>query len=234
MPVGKRIYLKRKMPDPAIIKKFQNLPASDVADCMERDSAMHPRIKLMSKPKSEMAGPAFTVHTRAGDNLGVFAALRYCQAGDVLVIDDEGDNTRSLVGDVLMSYLEKQKHIAGIVVDGPIRDFDNLQNWSLPIYARSNTPGGPYRDGPFEVNVPVACGNVSVNPGDIILGDADGVICIPRQDAADILPRAETFHQENDAKQTAFSKGEADLSWVDQSLKDKRFEIINDIYHPDR
>lgn len=232
MPVGKRIYLKRKMPDPKLIAAFRQIPASNTADCMERNSAMNPRIKLMSKPKQEMCGPAFTVHTRAGDNLAIYAALRFCQAGDVIVIDDEGDNTRSLIGEVMMSYLRDQKKIAGIVIDGPIRDIDNLRNWELPIYATSTTPGGPYKDGPGEVNVSVSCANVSVNPGDLILGDADGVICIPRQDAAQILPQAQAFHQQDEAKQVAFSQGKADLSWVDQSLKDKKFEVIDDVYRP--
>lgn len=232
MPVGKRIYLKRELPDPKVVAAFRKLPASNVADCMERNSAMHPRIRLMSKPSQEMAGPAFTVHNRAGDNLAIYAALRFCHEGDVIVITNEGDNTRSLIGEVMMSYLRDQKKIAGIVIDGPIRDIDNLANWDLPIYARDTTPGGPYKEGPGEINVSVSCGNVSVNPGDIILGDPDGVICIPRQDAPTLLPLAQDFHEKDDKKLLAFSQGSADLSWVDQSLKDKGFDIIDDVYHP--
>lgn len=232
MPVGKRIYLKRQMPDPKVVAGFKKIPASNTADCMERNCAMNPRIKLMSNPDEEMVGPAFTVHTRAGDNLAIYAALKYCQSGDVIVIDDEGDNTRSLIGEVMMSYLRDQKKIAGIVIGGPIRDIDNLRNWKLPIYATSTTPGGPYKEGPGEINVPVACGNVSVNPGDVILGDADGVICIPRKDAPEILPKAQAFHEQDEAKAIAFSKGEVDLSWVDKSLADKGFDIIDDVYRP--
>ncbi|MGQ5709506.1 RraA family protein [Lactobacillus sp. PSON] len=232
MPIGKRIYLQRELPDPALVAEFKKLPASNVADCMERNSAMHPRIKLMSKPTAEMAGAAFTVHNRAGDNLAIYAALRFCHEGDVLVISNEGDNTRSLIGEVMMSYLRDQKKIAGIVIDGPIRDIDNLHNWDLPIYARDTTPGGPYKEGPGEINTPISCGNVSVNPGDIILGDSDGVICIPRRDASDLLPKAQAFHKKDDEKLVAFSQGAVDLSWVDKSLKDKGFDIIDDIYRP--
>ena len=221
MAVGKRIFLKRNLPDPEVVKGFSKIPASNTADCMERNCAMNPRVKLMSNPDHEMVGPAFTVHTRAGDNLAIYAALRYCQEGDVIVIDDEGDNTRSLIGE-----------IAGIVIDGPIRDIDNLQTWNLPIYARSTTPGGPYKEGPGELNVPVSCGNVSVNPGDIILGDSDGVICIPRKDAPDILPKAQEFHKKDNEKAIAFSRGEVDLSWVDETLEEKNFEIIDDVYRP--
>ena len=232
MPVGKRIYLKRKLPDPELVKGFEGIPASNVADCMERNCAMNPRIRLMSSPDHEMVGPAFTVHTRAGDNLAIYAALRFCHEGDVVVIDNEGDTTRSLIGEVMMSYLRDQKKIAGIVIDGPIRDIDNLQNWKLPIYATSTTPGGPYKEGPGELNVPVSCGNVSVNPGDVILGDPDGVICIPRKDAPEILPKAQAFHKKDDEKAVLFSQGKVDLSWADDSLKNKGFDIIDDIYRP--
>ncbi|BAQ57207.1 RraA family protein [Lactobacillus acetotolerans] len=232
MQVGKRIYLKREMPDLKVVKSFAKLPASNVADCMERSNAMNPRIQLMSNPDQEMCGPAFTVHTRAGDNLAIYAALKYCHPGDVVVINDEGDDTRAVIGEVMMTWLRDQRHVAGVVVDGPMRDIDSLQNWKLPIYATGTTPGGPYKEGPGEVNVPVACGNISVYPGDIILGDPDGVISIPRKEAAELLPKAQAFHKKDDAKAAAFSKGTADLAWVDDALKDKGFNVIDDIYRP--
>ncbi len=140
MQVGKRIYLKREMPDLKVVKSFAKLPASNVADCMERSNAMNPRIQLMSNPDQEMCGPAFTAHTRAGDNLAIYAALKYCHPGDVVVINDEGDDTRAVIGEVMMTWLRDQRHVAGVVVDGPMRDIDSLQNWKLPIYATGTTP----------------------------------------------------------------------------------------------
>ena len=233
MPVGKRIYLQREMPDPEIVEQFKTIPASNTADCMERSCAMHPRIHLVSKPKNPiMAGPAYTVKGRAGDNLALHAALNLCHEGDIIVVSNEGDETRSLIGAVMMTWLFYYKKAAGLVIDGPIRDIDEIGEWEFPVYCTGTTPGGPYKEGPGEVNVPIACGNISVNPGDIILGDPDGVIVIPRQDAPAILEAAKKF-QANDQKKESLSKdGSVDRSWVERSLQEKGFEIIDDIYRP--
>ena len=117
MAVGKRIYLKRDMPDPEIMEQFKEIPASNTADVMGRSCAMNPRIHLVSKPKAQMmVGPAYTVKCRAGDNLLLHAALNYCQEGDVLVVSNEEDDTRALIGEVMMAYLKYTKKIAGIIL----------------------------------------------------------------------------------------------------------------------
>ena len=127
MSVGKRIYLQRELPDMKLVEEFKNIPASNTADVMGRNSAMNPRIHLVSKPKAQMmAGPAYTVKCRAGDNLALHAALNFCQEGDVLVVSNEEDNTRALMGEIMMAYLCYTKKIAGIVLDGPIRDIDDV------------------------------------------------------------------------------------------------------------
>ncbi|MBA1394979.1 RraA family protein, partial [Lactobacillus sp. XV13L] len=146
------------------------------------------------KPQREMSGPAFTVHNRPGDNLTIYAALKYCHAGDVIVIDNAGDNTRAVIGEVMLTWLRDQRHVAGVVVDGPMRDIDSLQDWDLPIYAVSTTPNGPYKEGPGELNVPVSCGGITVNPGDLIVGDADGVVRVAREQAAALLPTVQEYN----------------------------------------
>jgi len=189
MAVGKRIYLKRHMPDPAIIEQFKTIPASNTCDVMGRNAAMNPRIRLMSSPKEQMmVGAALTVKARGGDNLALHAALNMATEGDVLVVSNEEENTRALMGEIMMAYLRYTKKAAGIVLDGPIRDIDEIGKWDFPVYATGTTPGGPYKDGPGEVNVPISCGGVTVNPGDIILADPDGIIVIPRKDAALVKP----------------------------------------------
>ena len=232
MSVGKRIYLQRELPDPEITAQFKDIPASNTADCMERNSAMHPRIRLVSSPKGQMAGPAFTVKGRAGDNLALHAALTFCHEGDVIVVSNEGDETRSLIGAVMMAWLYYTKKVAGIVIDGPIRDIDEIAGWDFPVYCTGTTPGGPYKEGPGEINVPIACGNISVNPGDIVLGDPDGVIVIPRKDAAQVLEAAKRFREADRKKFLASKAGTADRSWVEKSLEAKGFEIIDSIYRP--
>lgn len=194
MSVGKRIYLQREMPDLEVMKQFRTIPASNTADVMGRSCAMNPRIHLVSSPKAQMAvGPAYTVKCRAGDNLTLHAALNLCHEGDFLVVSNEEDDTRAILGEVMMAYLHYTKKVAGIVVDGPIRDIDEISKWDFPVYCTGTTPGGPYKEGPGEINVPISCGGINVNPGDIILADPDGVIAIPRNDAATVLEDAKKF-----------------------------------------
>ena len=231
MSVGKRIYLKRELPDPELVEQFKSVPASNVGDVMARNCAMNPRIRLVSSPKAQMmAGPAFTVKGRAGDNLALHAALNLVSEGDVLIVSNEEDNTRALIGEVMMAYLYHTKKIAGIILDGPIRDIDEIGQWDFPVYCTGTTPGGPYKEGPGELNVPVSCGGISVNPGDIILGDPDGVIVIPRKDAAEILKDAKEFQAADEKKLEASKNGSANRSWVDKALADRGFEIIDDVY----
>lgn len=233
MSVGKRIYLKREMPNPEIMNQFKTIPASNTADCMGRSCAMNPRIHLVSNPKAQMmVGPAFTVKCRAGDNLALHAALNLCSEGDVLVVSNEEDDTRALMGEVMMAYLYLQKKVAGIVLDGPIRDIDEIGKWDFPVYCTGTTPGGPYKEGPGEVNVPISCGGISVNPGDIILADPDGVICIPRKDAAVILEDAKKFQTADEGKLAKTKEGTINRSWVDKALETKEFEIIDEVYNP--
>ena len=231
MSVGKRIYLKREMPNPEIMAQFKTIPASNTADVMNRSCAMNPRIRLVSQPRDQMmVGPAFTVKSRAGDNLTLHAALNLCGEGDVLVVSNEEDTTRALMGEVMMAYLRYTKKVAGIILDGPIRDIDEIGKWDFPVYCTGTTPGGPYKEGPGEINVPISCGGISVNPGDIILADPDGVIVIPRQDAAVILEEAKKFQAADEKKLEAAKNGAANRAWVEKALEEKGFEIIDDIY----
>ena len=231
MSVGKRIYLQRELPDMKLVEEFKNIPASNTADVMGRNSAMNPRIHLVSKPKAQMmAGPAYTVKCRAGDNLALHAALNFCQEGDVLVVSNEEDNTRALMGEIMMAYLCYTKKIAGIVLDGPIRDIDEIGNWDFPVYCTGTTPGGPYKEGPGEINVPIACGGISVHPGDIIVADADGIIVVPLKDAPEVLEAAKKFHEQDAAKVEAARNGTSNRAWVRKKLEEKKTEFIDGMY----
>ena len=231
MAVGKRIYLKRKMPDHEVMMQFKEIPASNVADVMERSCAMNPRIRLVSSPKAQMmVGPALTIKARSGDNLALHAAIDMAQEGDVLVVSNVGDNTRALMGEIMMALLYHTKKAAGIILDGPIRDIDEIGKWDFPVYATGTTPGGPYKEGPGEVNVPISCGEISVNPGDIILADPDGIIVIPRKDAPQILEDAKKFQAADETKLAAAKNGTSKREWVKKSLEAKGFEFIDDAY----
>ena len=231
MAVGRRVFLKRELPDRAVVEAFKTIPAANAADCMERSCGMDPRIRLMSRPKAPIScGAAFTVKCRAGDNLGIHAAMRYVGEGDYLVVSNEGDTYRSLIGEIMMTYLYKYKRIAGIILDGPIRDIASLGDWDFPIYATGTNPAGPYKEGPFELNVPISCGGISVDPGDVILADRDGVIVIPRRDAPGVLEAARAFMVKDKNKIPAAAEGKKDFTWLDKALEAKGYEIVDGYY----
>lgn len=120
--------------------------------------------------------------------------------------------------------------LAGMVLDGPMRDVENIYGMGVPMYATGSTPGGPYKEGPGEVNVPIACGGIHVYPGDIVVGDSDGVIVIPKNDAERLLEEAKKFNTNDRMKLKAAADGSADRSWVEKSLLAKGCEIIEDAY----
>ena len=231
MAIGNRIYLKRNLPEQEILTEFENYSTANVADCMNRLCAMNPRIKLISKPtQKSVCAPAYTVKVRAGDNLALHVALTYCGEGDMIVVSNEEECTRALIGEIMMTFLRYTKKVAGIIVDGPIRDVGELGEWDFPIYCTGTTPNGPFKDGPGEVNVPVSCGGIVVAPGDVILADADGVVVIPLKDAKSILPKVKEYAQKDQAKVVSARQGKAKREWVDKLIVDKNFEIIDDVY----
>ena len=230
MSVGNRIFTKRQMPDKTLIERLAQIPAANIADTMGRSCAMHPRIRLMSGFSGIFAGPALTVKVRAGDNLFIHQALDMAEPGDVIVVSNEEDQRRSLMGEIMFTYAMNQRRLGGLVLDGPVRDVDALRAMPLPVYATGSTPGGPYKEGPGEINVPIACGGVSVNPGDIILGDLDGIIVIPQKDAQAVLEAAEELHKADASKVLAAQNGTANRAWVMKTLEAKKTEFIDDVY----
>jgi RraA family protein len=230
MSVGFRVFTARELPAPELVEAFKELPPANVADTMNRLCALSSEIQLLSSPSQEiMAGVALTVKARPGDNLMIHKALNMAGPGDVVIVSNEGDRSQSLVGEIMVTYAQS-KGIAGLIFDAPIRDIGAISAMDIPVYATGTTPGGPYKEGPGEVNVPIACGGISVAPGDIILGDEDGVIVIPKKDAPAVLEAARKFKASDSAKLAAAQNGTADRSWVDKTLAAKGCEIIEGAY----
>ena len=230
MSIGNRIFLKRPMPSQELLDGFAGIPAANIADTMGRSCAMNPRIKLMSGARGTMVGPALTVKARAGDNLFIHQALDMSLPGDIIVVSNDEDQTRSLMGEVMFTYAQYQRKLGGLVLDGPIRDTDALRQMPLPVYATGSTPGGPHKEGPGEINVPIACGGISVNPGDIIVADADGIIVIPLRDAPNVLEAAKKFHEQDAAKGEAAKNGTSNRAWVRKTLEVKGTQWIDSSY----
>lgn len=157
-------------------------PVANVDDAMNRLFAMDSGIRPLNRHR--VGGVAKTVQVPDGDNLFVHAAMDMLAEGDVLVIKGGTRTDRALLGELMLNYLATKK-IQGVIVDGLVRDLDYIrEDCPFAVYARGSSPNGPYKNGPGEINFPLACGNVVVSPGDIILGDEDGVVVVPRDDIA--------------------------------------------------
>jgi len=222
--VGFRVHTKVNRPAKELIRKFAKFPVPNIADCMGRMFCVHPAIKPCNGAK--LLGSAFTVRVPCGDNLMFHKAIDMIEPGDVIVVDGQGDLTHSLVGEIMTRYA-MSRGCAGFVVDGSIRDLGVLKELDFPVFARGASPMGPYKNGPGEINVPIACGGVLVKPGFIVVGDDDGVVIVDPVDAEEVIKRTESLNA-NEIKTFAHIKaGTLDRSWVDKSLKEKGCEIID-------
>lgn len=228
MSIGNRIFLKKTEAPQELLDAFSTIPAANISDTMGRLVGMHPRIKLQSAPKNPInVGRALTIKTRSGDNLMLHKALNMAKPGDVIILsNDGGESYRSLIGEIMFTYLAS-RGAAGIIIDGPIRDIDAVRKMEMPIYATGTNPAGPYKEGPGEINVPISCGGISINPGDIIVMDEDGVIVIPLQEAETVLKNARAFQEKDEAKLLAAQEGRAKREWVDALIEKKEVEILD-------
>ncbi|HUN48674.1 MAG TPA: RraA family protein [Stellaceae bacterium] len=224
MSLGFRINRRRRKVSATSIAAYAGLPAANISDVMARMSASGPRIRPMHGG-GVMAGPAFTVKTRPGDNLMVHKAIDIADPGDVIVVDAGGDLTTAIIGEIMATHAEL-RGIAGIVINGAIRDSTTLAAGKFPVYAAGITHRGPYKDGPGEINVPVAIDGMVIEPGDLVYGDADGLICVPF-DQVDAICRDAKAKQASEEKTLAGMRTgkPQDRSWVDATLKRLGCEI---------
>ena len=164
-------------------------------------------------PKA-MAGTAVTVRTRGGDNLTILRAFEYCRPGDVMLIDCGGDITNAVVGGIL-SYYGATIGLSGMVIDGAIRDVAEIRERDFPVYARGVNHRGPYKDGPGEINVPVSIGGMVVNPGDIVVGDQDGMLAFAPHEAPTVIEKALAQARKEAETMQAMKEGRWDRSFID-------------------
>jgi regulator of RNase E activity RraA len=215
--VGFQILQRRRQVDARHVQAFAEIPVANVSDCMTRLTAAGPRLRPMHKG-GRLGGPALTVKCRPGDNLMIHKALDLAQPGDVIVVDAGGDLTNSLFGELMLSYAEKRK-LAGIVLNGAVRDIDIIAAGSFPVYAAGVTHRGPYKDGPGEINVPIAIDGMVIQAGDLVLGDADGLLCVPYDDVEQVLAASREKVALEQKTITNIRAGTHDTSWVDARLK---------------
>ena len=216
--IGFRILTAPRRAPAALVKQFRNVVVAHLSDCMNRlpgADGLNPMHK-----GGQMLGVALTVRVPPGDNLMVHKAIDIALPGDVIVVDAGGDLSQAIIGEI-MSTLAAKRGLAGMVIDGAIRDSGALADARFPVYARGVTHRGPYKNGPGEINVPVSIGGMVVCPGDIIVGDEDGVVAVSPDIAAVVLKAAKAKAKEEDAVLAGIRKGKVDRAWVDKSLRDK-------------
>ena len=217
MTIGFRILNRSRAVPAELVARFKALPVANVSDSMSRMTAAGPRLTRMHR-EGTLAGPALTVKARPGDNLMLHKAIDMAQPGDVIVVDAGGDLTNALMGELMLAYAVK-RGIAGFVLNGALRDADAFREVNLPVFAAGITHRGPYKDGPGEINVPIAIDGMVIEPGDLILGDADGVLAVPFDAAETVLAATEAKQNAETKQMAAIEAGTNDRSWVDAALK---------------
>ena len=204
---------------PDVVARAAQFPASILADVNGRRGALDGRIAAVC-PGARMAGPAFTIDVaRAGDNLMIHTALAMAQPGDVLVIDGKADRTCALMGSIMISACRKLG-FAGAVLDAAVRDTEELRALGFPVYAVGANPNGPTKFVPGRINWPVSCGGVAVQPGDLVVGDADGVVVVEREKAASLLDAAASKVADEKARLADIAAGKnLRPKWLEASLR---------------
>jgi RraA family protein len=219
MQIGFQINAGPGGQDASALELLRGIPTAILSDNMGRLFAVGPALRPYHRGGA-LIGSALTVRTRPGDNLMVHKAVDLAQPGDVIVVDAGGDLTNAIVGEILIA-LARSRGVAGYVIDGAVRDVDAVAASDFPVYARGVTHRGPYKDGPGEINVVVAVGEQTIAPGDIVVGDGDGVLAVPRSHASRIAELARAQMAREAAILQAIADGSIDRSWVDETLRAK-------------
>jgi RraA family protein len=223
MSIGFRVLAQQRKVDAEWVERYRAVPVANISDSMNRMTAGGAQLRAMHRA-GVLVGPAITVKARPGDNLMLHYALDIAQPGDVIVVDAGGDLSNALIGEMMVAYAIK-KGVAGIVINGAIRDAASIGAGDFPLFAAGVTHRGPYKDGPGEINVPIAIGGMVIEPGDLVIGDDDGLLCVPFDQVAEVYDRAYAKHAAEQKQLEQIAQGENDRTWVLKSLTQKGCEF---------
>ena len=203
---------------PDVVKKAAQFQAAILADVAGRRGTLNGRIRALH-PSMKIAGPAFTVEVRPGDNLMIHAAMAMAKPGDVIVVDGKGDTTCALMGTIMMTGC-KQTGIAGVILDSAVRDSEEIIEMGYPVFSVGTNPNGPTKFVPGRIGWPISVGGIAISPGDLIVGDADGVVVIEREKAPAMLALAQKKVDDETKRIAQIKKGEAlRPPWLDGALR---------------
>ncbi|WP_028032104.1 RraA family protein [Chelativorans sp. J32] len=222
------VSLKIKQPSRRVsagmVDKFREIPAAVVGDCMVRIQAGGAQLRPMHAGGTVLAGPAYTVKTRPGDNLFVHKAIDLAHPGDIIVVDAGGTLDNAIVGEMMLTHAET-RGLGGVVIYGAIRDSGHVRNHPFPVYATGVTLRGPFQNGPGYINVPISIAGMVIEPGDLLLGDDDGVICIPYDQVEELYAESYKRYQGENAQRERVRNGTVDRTWIDDRLKAAPYTI---------
>ena len=203
---------------PDVVKKAAQFQAAILADVAGRRGTLNGRIRALH-PSMKIAGPAFTVEVRPGDNLMIHAAMAMAKPGDVIVVDGKGDTTCALMGTIMMTGC-KQTGIAGVILDSAVRDSEEIIEMGYPVFSVGTNPNGPTKFVPGRIGWPISVGGIAISPGDLIVGDADGVVVIEREKAPAMLALAQKKVDDETKRIAQIRKNEAlRPPWLDGALR---------------
>lgn len=227
--VGFREYLNIARPAKELIEMFRDIPAANIDDNMNRMYSIS--MDIVPFNKAPLLGSAFTVKVPAGDNLMVHRALDIAEPGDIIVVDAGGCSERAICGEIMVKYAIK-RGLGGFVINGCIRDADELAALDFPVYARGVNPNGPYKNGPGEINVAICVGGMVVMPGDILVGDGDGIVIIRQSDALEVVKKAKAQNEKEIRDIAAINRGDFTeggfcRDWVRATLNSKGCQFFS-------
>ncbi|MBF7144685.1 MULTISPECIES: RraA family protein [Pseudomonas] len=223
MPIGFRVLKAERKVSAQWVSRYRDVPVANVSDSMHRMTAGGARLRPMHR-EGVLAGPALTVKARPGDNLMLHYAIDIAEPGDVIVVDAGGDLSNALIGEMMVAYAEK-RGVAGIVINGAIRDAGSIGAGTFPLFAAGISHRGPYKDGPGEINVPIAIDGMVIEPGDLVIGDDDGLLCVPYDHVEAVYGRAAAKHEAELKQMQQIAEGTNSRAWVLESLKQKGCEF---------
>ena len=226
MPVGFRVYATVVRPEPTLLERFADLRTPDISDAMNRAGTMDNGIQPAYRPIGRVIGPAVTVSVPTGAFNVSKAGMQQTRRGDVLVINARGSLRGALIGGNVCRGL-LHRGLAGVVMDGAVRDVMEIQEDGLPVYARGvSAMMGPI-DGPGEVNVPIACGHVVVHPGDIVVADPDGIVAVRAADAAQVADETNALLRRHAGVQDVLRRGEVtNIANIERALREQGCDFL--------
>lgn len=201
---------------PEILASYATAASGPVVDAMGRRGALDQSVRPLTE-KTAFVGSALTVWTAPRDNLAPYAALKFAQPGDVLVVATGGEDEASVLGDIAIG-MAKNAGIVAVVTDGLVRDLAGINAVGIPVFARGLSPNSPFKNGPGEIGGTVSIGRRTVAAGDIVLGDRDGVVVVPRDEASETLQRLEAVMGKEGTMEERVKAGAKYPDWLDGVL----------------